>query len=91
MALFWATSRRDSVSFLRFPFHSHVQIFSCIIVPVWNIYTVVAVIVIIVVVVVVVVLLLLLIIIIIIIIFIILLLWEFFTPASADGLSMEFE
>ena len=30
IALFCAAIRRDSVSFLRFPFHSQVQIFSCL-------------------------------------------------------------
>ena len=29
IALFWAAIRRDSVSLLRFPFLSHVQVFSC--------------------------------------------------------------
>ena len=29
MALFWAAIKRDSVSLLRFPFLSHVQVFSC--------------------------------------------------------------
>ena len=29
MALFCAGIRRDSVSFLKFPFFSHVQVFSC--------------------------------------------------------------
>ena len=34
MALFYAAIKRDSVSLFRFPFRSHVQVFSCEISPV---------------------------------------------------------